>query len=123
VVYPPAGPDHTAAFIVLGAAVVFAGMGVAGLGEHAAEVSDYNADSSCPAITAAGRPAHCNDLVNAANTWNTVAVVSFVASGIALAGGATLLLIAPGPKAATGTPATAFRCFGGFGSVGCAGTF
>jgi hypothetical protein len=118
---PPAGPDHTAAFVVLGAAVIFAGVGVTGLVEHGAQVSDYNADPTCPAITATGRPAHCNDLVNSANTWNTVGVVSFVASGIALVGGVTLWLVTPGPSSAA--PASAVRCFGGFVSLGCAGTF
>jgi hypothetical protein len=120
---PVAGADHTAAFVVLGAAVVFAGVGIAGVVEHGAQVGDYNADPTCPAITASGRPAHCNDLVNAASTWNTVAVVSFVASGIALVGGVTLWLVAPGSGATSSAPATALRCFGGFASVGCAGTF
>jgi hypothetical protein len=122
-VAPLPGPDHTAAFVVLGAAVVFAGVGIAGVVEHGAQVSDYNADPSCPAITAVGRPAHCNDLVNSASTWNTVAVVSFVASGIALVGGVTLWLATPGPTATTTAPASAFRCYGGFASLGCAGTF
>ena len=124
-VTPLPGPDHTAAFVVLGSAVVLGGVGIAGLLEHGSQVSAYNADSTCPAITAAGRPAHCNDLVNSANTWNTVAVVSFVASGIALVGGVTLWLAAPTPTAPAGTTAHAstLRCFGGFASVGCAGTF
>jgi hypothetical protein len=50
-------------------------------------------------------------------------VVSFVASGIALVGGVTLWLVAPGSGATSSAPATALRCFGGFASVGCAGTF
>ncbi|HEX3345801.1 MAG TPA: hypothetical protein VHS09_14555 [Polyangiaceae bacterium] len=117
------GPDHTAAFVVLGAAVVLAGVGIAGVVEHTTEVDAYNADATCPAITASGRPAHCNDLVNAASTWNTVAVVSFVASGIALVGGVTLWLVAPSPKTAGAAPTGMVRCFGGFASAGCAGTF
>ena len=120
---PPPGADHTAAFVVLGAAVVFAGVGVAGVVEHGTEVGDYNADSTCPAITAPGRPAHCNDLVNSANTWDTVAVVGFVAGGLALIGGVTLWLATPGPRTATAARSTSLRCFGGFGSLGCAGTF
>jgi hypothetical protein len=123
VVTPLPGADHTAAFVVLGAAVVLAGVGIAGVVEHGGQVNDYNADPTCPAITASGRPAHCNDLVNSASTWNTVAVVSFVASGIALAGGLTLWLTAPRPTVATAAPANAFRCFGSFASLGCAGTF
>jgi hypothetical protein len=107
--------------VVLGAAVVFAGVGIAGIVEHGAQVSDYNNDSSCPSISASSRPAQCNDLVNSANTWTTVAVVSFVASGIALVGGVTLWLTAPGPTATT--RASAFHCYGSFASLGCAGTF
>jgi hypothetical protein len=117
------GADHTAAFIVLGAAVVLAGVGIAGVVEHGAEVSAYNSDPTCPAITASGRPAHCNDLVDSASTWNTVAVVGFVAGGLALVGGVTLWVATPGPRPTTVTPANAFRCFGGLASVGCAGTF
>jgi len=120
-VTPLPGPDHTTAYVVLGAAVAFAGVGIAGVLEHASQVSAYNADPTCPAITASGRPAHCNDLVNSASTWNTVAVVSFVASGIALVGGVTLWLTASQPTATA--PASAIRCFGGFASLGCAGTF
>lgn len=117
------GPDHTAAFIVLGAAVVFAGVGIAGVVEHGSDVNTYNNDPTCPSITASNLPAHCNDLVSSANTWNTVAVVSFVASGVALIGGVTLWLAAPTPKATTNAPASAFRCYGSFGSLGCAGSF
>jgi hypothetical protein len=98
-------------------------VGIAGVVEHGAEVSAYNSDPTCPAITASGRPAHCNDLVDSASTWNTVAVVGFVAGGLALVGGVTLWVATPGPRPTTVTPANAFRCFGGLASVGCAGTF
>jgi hypothetical protein len=114
------GADHTAAIIVLGGSVVLAGLGVTGLIEHESKVSDYNADTSCPAIGTSTRPPHCDDYVNAANTWMTVAVVGFVTSGLALAGGITLWLTAPRPAA---TATTSFRCTGGLGSIGCAGTF
>ena len=120
---PAPGADHTTDFVVLGAAVVLAGVGVAGVVEHQAQVNAYNADSTCPAITAAGRPAHCNDLVNSANTWNTVAVVGFVAGGLALVGGVIIWLATPGPRSTTAAPSNAFRCSGGFASLGCAGTF
>jgi hypothetical protein len=119
---PTHGADHTAAFVALGASVVFAGVGVLGLVEHQANINDYNTDPSCPAIGAASRPAHCSDFVSSANTWNTVAVVSLVASGVALAGGVTLWFIAPRPaSSASGT--TAVRCFAGVASLGCAGAF
>lgn len=87
--------DHTAAFLVLGTSVVLAGVGVLGLVEHDSQVGAYNADSSCPLINATVRPAHCNDLVSAANTWKTVAIVGFVGSGVALAAGVTLWILAP----------------------------
>jgi hypothetical protein len=116
------GPSYATSFIFLGTSVVLAGVGVASLVEHEAKVHDYNNDSTCPAISAPVRPAHCNDYVSAANTWNTVAVVSFVGSGIALAGALTAwLTTTPSPK--TTTPAAALRCFGGLGSLGCMGTF
>jgi hypothetical protein len=121
---PAEGPDHTASFIVLGAAVVLAGVGIAAVVEHGSDVNTYNNDPTCPSITSPNLPAHCNDLVSSANTWNTVAVVSFVASGVALIGGVTLWLAAPSPKTTTSAaPASAFRCYGGLGSLGCAGTF
>ena len=114
---PPVA-DHTAALMVLGSAVVFAGVGVAGLLEHGAAVSNYNADSTCPPITASSRPGQCNDYVNAASTWNTVAVVGFVGSGIALAAGAAMWLLSP-----THSAAAALSCVPGLGGVSCAGVF
>lgn len=92
--------DHTAALLVLGASVVFAGVGVLGLLEHDSNVSAYNANSTCPPIDATVRPAHCDDLVNAANTWQTVAIVGFVGAGVALAAGVTLWAVAPRHPAA-----------------------
>jgi hypothetical protein len=116
----PASPDHTAALIVLGSAVVLAGVGVAGVLEHASNVSDYNADPTCPSIDSTSRPARCNDYVNAANTWNTVGIVGFVGSGAALVAGVTLWLLAPSRPAMS---ALSFGCAPGPGAVACAGTF
>ncbi len=116
---PAGSPDHTAALIVLGSAVVLAGVGVAGVLEHASNVSDYNANPLCPSISASTRPAQCNDDVNAANTWNTVGIVGFVGSGAALVAGITLWLLAPSrPSASAG-----LGCAPGVGTFGCAGTF
>jgi hypothetical protein len=117
---PMASPDHTASLIVLGSAVVLAGVGVVGLLEHASNVSNYNADPSCPSINATTRPAQCNDDVNAANTWNTVGIVGFVGSGAALVTGVTLWLLAPSRPA---TSAGSFGCAPGPGAFACAGTF
>jgi hypothetical protein len=120
---PPAAaaPDHTAAFVTFGAAVVLAGVGVLGLLEHDAQVANYNADATCPSIDSSARPAHCDDLVNAANTWKTVAIVGFVTSGLAAAGGLTLWLTAP--RSAPAASAAAIRCSAGVGAIGCSGTF
>lgn len=126
---PPAPPDtgsadHTAAFIVLGSAVVLAGVGVAGVLEHASNVSNYNADPTCPPIDSSTRPAQCNDYVNQANTWNTVGIVGFVAGGAALVTGVTLWLLAPTHPTSTAMRSSpGFACAPGFGAVGCAGSF
>jgi len=120
---PIHGPDRTAALVALGATVVFAGVGILGLVEHQANINSYNTDSSCPAIGAPSRPAHCNDFVSSANTWNTVAVVGFVASGVALAGGVTLWLLAPRPASSASGATASLRCFAGYASLGCAGVF
>lgn len=122
----PAAPvamtaDHTAALLVLGTAVIFGGVGVLGILEHDSSVSAYNADTSCPPIDATVRPAHCNDLVNGANNWQTVAIVGFVGAGVALAAGVTLWIVAPRHPAAS--VASGFGC-GSFGlGLACSGSF
>lgn len=103
---PASGPvattrNHTAALIVLGTSVVLAGVGILGSFEYELQVSAYNADSSCPPIEATGRSPHCNDLVSAADTWKTVALVGFVGAGVALAAGLTLWVLAPPHTSAT----------------------
>jgi hypothetical protein len=120
---PASSPDHTASLIVLGSAVVLAGVGVAGLLEHASNVSNYNADPSCPSINTSTRPAQCNDDVNAANTWNTVGIVGFVGSGAALVAGVTLWLLAPSRPTASTSSSGSFACMPGPGALACAGTF
>jgi hypothetical protein len=112
----PSAP--VAPWIVLGGSVVLGGVGILGLVEHDHNVSTYNSDSSCPPIAASARPAQCQSYVDSANTWQTVAVISFVTSGLALAGAATLWITAPrAPRAAQ------IHCTLGPGSVGCAGIF
>lgn len=110
---------------MLGSAVVLAGVGVAGLLEHASNVSNYNADPACPSIDASTRPAQCNDDVNAANTWNTVGIVGFVGSGAALVAGIMLWVLAPGRPAAAGTTTSGVHlaCVPGLATLGCTGTF
>ena len=110
--------DHTAALIVLGSAVVLTGVGVAGLLEHSAAVSNYNADSTCPPITASSRPGQCTDYINQANTWNAVAIVGFVGGGIAHAAWITLWVLSPSHPATS-----ALSCVPGLGGVSCGGAF
>jgi hypothetical protein len=120
----PVSADHTAALIVLGSAVVLAGVGVAGVLEHASNVSNYNADPSCPSIDSSTRPAQCDDYVNQANTWNTVGIVGFVAGGAALVTGITLWLLAPSHAAAiSAASGLVVGCAPGPGTVGCTGAF
>jgi hypothetical protein len=118
-VMPAPAADHTAALIVLGSAIIFAGVGVVGLLEHASNVSSYNADSACPSIDASSRPAQCNDYVNTANTWNTVGIVGFVGSGVALVAGVTLWVLTSGHGSGTAT----LGCAPGVGTLACGGVF
>jgi hypothetical protein len=114
--------DHTAALLVLGTSVVFAGVGVLGVLEHDSQVSAYNSDSSCPPMPsdATVRPTHCNDLVSAADSWKTVAIVGFVGSGVALVAGVTLWILAPRHPAANGT---AIGCSPLAGGLACRASF
>jgi hypothetical protein len=115
-------PDHTAAFVVLGSAVLFAGVGVVGLVEHGANVNDYNADPTCPAISAPNRPARCNDYVSAASTWSTVGVLGFVAGGVAAITGVTLWITAP-TRTAPRTAGRYVTCGSAGLGVSCGGVF
>lgn len=117
----PATADHTASLVVLGAGLAFAGLGVVGVLEHTSSVDAYNSDTTCPAIGSAVKPAHCNDYVNQANTWSTVSVVAFVTSGIAVAAGVTLWLLAPSRD--TSAQAASLGCALGPAALGCHGTF
>jgi serine/threonine-protein kinase len=123
---PAPGPvvtttDHTAALLVLGTSVVFAGVGVLGILEHDSQVSAYNSDSNCPPIDSPTRPAHCNDLVSAADSWKTVGIVGFVGAGVALAAGVTLWVLAPRHSATSG--AAAIGCSPLAGGLACRASF
>jgi hypothetical protein len=120
---PSAAPAaaRTVSYVMIGASVLLASVGAFGIVSRQNEISNYNADASCPGMGAATQPGHCSNLMNAASTWSTVAVVGFVSAGLALAGGVTLWLVAPSPKAAA--TAAAWHCFASAASLGCAGTF
>ncbi|HEY1696214.1 MAG TPA: hypothetical protein VGG39_28805 [Polyangiaceae bacterium] len=113
-------PDHTAAFLVLGAAVLLAGGGALSLFERQSRVDAYNSDPGCPGVNQGAPPAYCQGYVNQAATWKTVTIVSFAAAGVALVGGVALWITAPRPAAA---PASSFSCAPGLGSIGCGGVF
>ncbi len=118
---PPASADHTAAILVLGSAVLFAGVGVLGIVEHGSNVTSYNADPACPAIGSTSRPSQCDGYVSAASTWKTVSVAGFVGGGAALLAGVTLWVLAPGR--ATPSATSAVTCVPGLGSIACGGVF
>jgi hypothetical protein len=99
-------------------------VGALGLVQHDAKVNAYNTDSTCPGINSnQPQPQQCRDDINASSSWNTVAIVGFVTSGIAFVGGVTLWLLAPRPAASTTSSAAAVGCSAGPGALVCAGTF
>jgi hypothetical protein len=118
---PASSPDHTAAALVLGSAVLFAGVGALGLVEHGSNISAYNNDASCPAIDATSRSAQCEGYVSGASTWNTVGIIGFVGSGAALIAGAALWVLAPNRPATTAT--STVTCVPGIGTIACGGVF
>lgn len=76
-----------------------AAVGIAGVGAGAASVfvsngyaKDYNDDPRCGR---SDEPGSCNDDASSSRTWRTVAVASFVAGGLLLAGGITMVLLRP----------------------------
>jgi hypothetical protein len=67
-------------------------------------------------------PTHAADAdVNALNTMRTLSTAGFVAGGLALAGGITLLILAPKPTATSARALWSPRI--GFGTVGLQGAF
>jgi len=117
-------PDHTAAYIAFGGAIVAAGVGALGLVQHDAKVNAYNTDSTCPGINSnLPQPQQCADDISASSSWNTVAIVGFVTSGIAFVGGVTLWLLAPRPGASATSSGPSVGCSPGPSALLCAGTF
>jgi hypothetical protein len=114
-------PDRTLPVLILGSALVFAGVGVTGLLEYNANVANFNANSTCG--TNLPTTPTCDGYVSTANSWQTVAIVSFVAGGIAAVGGVTLWLLTPAPPAPSAGAGAHLMCGGGLGSFGCVGRF
>ncbi|MBX3185533.1 MAG: hypothetical protein KF819_00905 [Labilithrix sp.] len=81
-------------------------------------IDDYN--DACPGLGAPQSGA-CEEKIDAARTWLTVSIVSFVAGGVFAAGGATLLVTAP--SAGSARAGWRFACGPSGMSVSCAGTF
>ncbi|MBS2014333.1 MAG: hypothetical protein JST00_15710 [Deltaproteobacteria bacterium] len=82
-------------------------------------VDDYN--ELCPGLGAA-QPASCEDKIDSARTWMTVSIITYVAGGIFLTGGAVLVATAPKAQSAP-APAAAFGCAPSLGGLACAGRF
>ena len=98
------------AFAATGAAMLVTG-GV-GMLVRKGIVDDYN--NLCPGL-GASQPADCDGKIDAARTWLTVSIVSFIAGGVFTLGGITLAVTAPRRESSASAP----RAPGGV-RVGCA---
>ncbi|MBX3229937.1 MAG: hypothetical protein KIT84_26115 [Labilithrix sp.] len=94
-------------FVGAGAAVL--ATGGAALLVRKAHVDDYNV--SCPGVGVEQSPA-CQDQIDSARTWLTVAIVTLIAGGAAVVGGGVIIGTAPKAQVTV-------AC----GPLGCAGTF
>ena len=65
----------------------------------------------------------CEGYRSTANTWQTVAVASFVASGVAATGGVALWLLASRPSKGAAVWPPPLACGAGVGSLACVGRF
>ncbi len=118
-----AAPSRLPAYLVGAGGLALGGLGVLGIVQYNAKVNDYNANTSCPGIGAANQPSSCSSIVNQANTWRAVGVVSFVAGGLAL-GAAVVLFVIESPQSPPARSGTArVGCGVGPGSLVCAGSF
>lgn len=112
---PVSSTQRTIGWVTLGGGGVLL---VAGLGSQIARqlsVDKYNG-STCPGEAAAVQPPDCQDRIDAAHRWQTLAIVGFAAGGVAAITGGILLLTAPtSPRttACTVTP-TGLTCTGTF---------
>ncbi len=70
-------------------------LGFVGLGAHASEVSAYNGDTTCPGVSSPAQPAGCQSHIDAADTWQTVSIIGFVAAGALAATGIVIAVTAP----------------------------
>jgi hypothetical protein len=112
------------AFVGTGAAL--AGAGAVSLVVRNGQIEDYN--KSCPGL-GASQPPSCAQQISSADTWMTVAIVTFIGGGVLAAGGGVLLATSPHAAPATSTAASpTLACSpalapGSTGLVTCAGTF
>ncbi len=69
------------------------------------QVGRYNDRKDCPGVSQPNQPAECASILDGANTWRTLGIVSLVGAGVLLTTGAVLVVTAPGarprPKAAS----------------------
>jgi hypothetical protein len=114
-------PDRTLPLVALGSALVLAGVGVVGVVEFNAYVTTFNNDQRCGTDLVPVGP--CEGYRSTANTWQTVAVASFVASGVAATGGVALWLLASRPSKGAAVWPPPLACGAGVGSLACVGRF
>jgi PEGA domain-containing protein len=116
-----------AAWITGGAGVLFLAGGVTAQILSAAKNADFNAVTNAPSpngqcnkVFVDSGGGRCPGLLDAANTRFTIAVVGYVASGLALAGSLVLYLIAPSPRASAHDTAIACLPSNDAAGIGCA---
>ncbi len=111
----PASAQRTIGWFTLaGGGVLLAG----GLGAQIGQkltADKYNA-STCPGEAAPVQPPDCQDRIDAAHRWQTLAIVGFAAGGVAAITGAVLVLTTPKTTRTT-------ACTVGPASLACTTTF
>jgi len=109
--------QHTAKWIATGAAVAFAGVGVAEHVRYYSKNKDYNDDPQC------GIAGQCKALADAADTARLVAIVGYSAAAVAT-GLAITFWLTDSPRSASAQPlGLAFRCSPTLGGASCSGRF
>jgi hypothetical protein len=111
---PPASAERpwqlTAAVVAAGAGVVILGGGITAQVMSSSKASDFNAvpNMMCNRKLPDDGGGPCKGLADASDRWQTIAIIGYVAAGVALAGSAVFFLTAP-----SGAPAardTAVAC-------------
>lgn len=114
-------------WVLGGSGVGLAAFGAVGLVVRQGIVDDYN--TACPGVGVAQSP-ECESKADSARTWRALSIGALIVGGVAIAGGAVVVLTAPRSGAsarAEGAVRIALRCAPSAtvdrAMVGCAGTF